>query len=123
MLCGHVKLTPCRRCFDVLGFDKYIESFSDGLQILRYNLTTAYNKHMDWIQGNDQLEHDYESSGKGGNRFATILLYMTDLGENHGGETVFTEGWPPGQAEEDRMDIQTVSFRITVVLYVLMCYF
>jgi len=63
-----------RRCFDVLGFDEYIESHADGLQILRYNLTTAYLPHMDWIDGNDQLEHDYESGQLGGNRFATILL-------------------------------------------------
>ena len=27
-----------RRCFDVLGFDEYIEAHSDGLQMLRYNL-------------------------------------------------------------------------------------
>jgi hypothetical protein len=26
----------------VLGFDTYIESFTDGLQVLRYNKTTAY---------------------------------------------------------------------------------
>jgi hypothetical protein len=58
-----------RRCFDVLGFDEYIESHADGLQILRYNLTKAYIPHMDWIDGNDQLEHDYESGKKGGNRY------------------------------------------------------
>jgi hypothetical protein len=33
-----------RRCFQVLGFDEYIESHGDGLQILRYNQTTAYSK-------------------------------------------------------------------------------
>ncbi len=32
-----------RRCFEVLGFDEYTESHGDGLQILRYNLTTAYS--------------------------------------------------------------------------------
>lgn len=37
---------------------------------------------MDWIDGNDQLEHNYHSAGLGGNRFATILLYMSDLGES-----------------------------------------
>ncbi len=26
----------------VLGHDTYIESFTDGLQVLRYNKTTAY---------------------------------------------------------------------------------
>lgn len=82
-----------RRGFDVLGFDEYIESYADGLQILRYNTSKAYNRHLDWIDDElDILEHDYDSSGRGGNRFATILLYMTDMEE--GGETVFTEAWP-----------------------------
>ncbi len=44
-----------------------------------------------------------DSGHLGSNRFATILLYMTDLNEGDGGETVFTEGWPAGQAEEDRV--------------------
>jgi hypothetical protein len=39
-----------RRCFKALGFDEYSESHGDGLQILRYNLTTAYTPHMDWIE-------------------------------------------------------------------------
>ena len=78
-----------RRCFSVLGFDEYIESHSDGLQILRYNQTKAYTAHMDWIDDDGQQDHNYNSAGKGGNRFATILLYMTDLGPGDGGETVF----------------------------------
>ena len=39
-----------RRCFAALGFDEYWESHGDGLQILRYNLTTAYNTHMDTFE-------------------------------------------------------------------------
>ena len=42
------------------------------------------------------VEHNYDSAGKGGNRFATILLYMTDLGPGDGGETVFVNGKPLG---------------------------
>lgn len=100
----------CRRCFDVLGFDEYIESHADGLQILRYNITTSYTDHLDYIDADDKLEHDYDSARKGGNRFATILLYMTDLGGKDGGETVFTEAWPTGQATEDRVNIESVRF-------------
>jgi hypothetical protein len=55
-----------------------------------------------------ELEHDYESGGTGGNRFATILLYMSDIGPEDGGETVFPKGWPPGVAVEDRVDSKTV---------------
>jgi hypothetical protein len=39
-----------RRCFAALGFDEYWESHGDGLQILRYNLTTAYNTHLDYFE-------------------------------------------------------------------------
>lgn len=93
-----------KRCFSALGFDQYWESHGDGLQILRYNISTAYNSHLDWIADNAQLEHDFQSSGTGGNRFATILMYMSDMGSEDGGETVFPKGWPYDVAELDRVD-------------------
>jgi hypothetical protein len=37
-----------RRGMALLGFDEYMEGHTDGLQVLRYNLTTAYIPHMDW---------------------------------------------------------------------------
>jgi hypothetical protein len=85
-----------------------MEAHADGLQILRYNLTKAYAAHSDWIDASDKVEHDHNAAGVGGNRFATILLYMSDLGPGEGGETVFTEAWPVGQAEEDRIDTNKV---------------
>ena len=101
---GKTALKIKRRCFSALGFDEYIESHSDGLQILRYNVSKAYNSHLDWIEDKSgQLKHDYESGGTGGNRFATILLYMSDLGENDGGETVFPYGEPTHIPEEERI--------------------
>jgi hypothetical protein len=56
-----------------------------------------------------QLEHDYDSARKGGNRFATILLYMSDLGPEDGGETVFPKGWPPNLPEAGRTPAKAVS--------------
>ena len=38
-----------KRSFDLLGIFPYDETLADGLQILRYNQTTAYIPHMDWI--------------------------------------------------------------------------
>ena len=84
----------------MLGFDEYQEQLSDGLQILRYNLTTAYVPHMDYLENNAQESYDYDSSGVGGNRFATILLYFTEMGEHDGGETVFPRAWPSGERVE-----------------------
>ena len=77
---------------------------TDGLQIIRYNLTTAYVSHLDYLEDNSfQETYDYDTSNKGGNRFATILLYFTTLNEGNGGETVFPRVYPPGVAEEDRI--------------------
>lgn len=87
-----------------LGFDEYHESFTDGLQVLRYNKTTAYIPHLDWIDDPGQREnHDYITSKKGTNRFATFLLYMTDMNEGDGGETVFSEGWPADVPVSERV--------------------
>ena len=80
---------------------------TDGLQVLRYNKTTAYVPHLDWIDDyQKKQEHDFDTEHLGSNRFATILLYMTDLNEGDGGETVFTHGWPVGQAEEDHVKFE-----------------
>ena len=80
---------------------------ADGLQILRYNLTTAYTSHLDYLEDRAGTEsYDYDTAGKGGNRFATILLYFSDLGERDGGETVFSRAWSPGVAEKDRVQLK-----------------
>lgn len=102
-----------RRCLQLLGFDEYIEEMTDGLQILRYNLTTAYTSHLDYLEDKQLVEpYDYDTSGRGGNRFATILLYFTSLGENDGGETVFPLAWPPSVPEEERMSEKDVLHQI-----------
>ena len=93
-----------RRCFDVLGIRPYKENMADGLQVLRYNVTTAYIGHLDWIDPSPAVEHDFVTDGKGSNRFATILLYMTDMDKEEGGETVWTRATSldegaPGHAE------------------------
>jgi len=61
----------------------------DGIQILRYNQTTAYAPHLDFLTDSSASPHNFDSSGVGGNRFATVLLYLSDV--TLGGETVFTQ--------------------------------
>jgi hypothetical protein len=93
------------RCFTVLGFEHYIDSFADGLQVLRYNVSKAYTSHLDWIDDyGKKEEHNFDSAGIGTNRFATFFLYLNDLPENGGGETVFPHAWPVDQTEEDHID-------------------
>lgn len=97
-----------RRCLSTLGFDEYSEGFTDGLQILRYNTTTAYTPHYDYMSPRARERHDYDSARKGGNRYATILLYMTDMEEGDGGETCFPSAWPPEQSEEEHVPLEEV---------------
>lgn len=106
---GATAIEVKKRSLEVLGFDEYVESYTDGLQVLRYNKTTAYIPHMDWIDDPGKTNpHDYDSAKLGTNRFATVLLYMTDLNEGDGGETVFKNTWPEGLPAEERRERQDV---------------
>jgi hypothetical protein len=105
---GKVAQEIKRRCLTVLGFDEYIEGHTDGLQILRYNTSKAYIAHQDYMDVvNPRSNYNFDSAKKGGNRFATILLYMSDLSEHDGGETVFEKAWPVGVPEGERKDLKT----------------
>jgi len=83
---GTVATSMKERIFELLGFDEYWHGHTDGLQVLRYNLTTAYIPHYDYIRTKTN-DFNLDSAGVGGNRFATVLLYMTDIPEKAGGET------------------------------------
>jgi prolyl 4-hydroxylase len=51
-----------------------------------------------YFSDTDTDPYDYDSAKRGGNRFATILLYMSDLNDEDGGETVFSEAPPIGES-------------------------
>uniref|UniRef100_A0A7N0TNF6 procollagen-proline 4-dioxygenase n=1 Tax=Kalanchoe fedtschenkoi TaxID=63787 RepID=A0A7N0TNF6_KALFE len=56
------------------------EEHGEGLQILHYEVGQEYKPHYDYFQ-------DEFNTQNGGQRIATVLMYLTDVEE--GGETVF----------------------------------
>ena len=52
----------------------------EGLQLLRYQKNQTYGSHYDYL-------FDEQGTANGGNRLATVLMYLSDVEE--GGETVF----------------------------------
>ena len=50
-------------------------------------------------------KHDYKSEFTGGNRFATILLYITGFEAGKGGESIFPRAWPPGLSQSERREL------------------
>jgi prolyl 4-hydroxylase len=78
-----------RRIFELLGIRPYNNAWADGLQILRYNTTQAYNSHFDYLETTPTGRLNSARRG-GANRFATVVVYLTDV--EVGGETVFPEG-------------------------------
>ena len=74
-----------RKSQELLRFGPYDETLMDGLQILRYNISGAYNNHYDYIESSADIK--YDSAHGGTNRFATLLFYLNTVEE--GGETVF----------------------------------
>eukprot|EP00744_Colponema_vietnamica_P024983 GILI01036596.1.p1 GENE.GILI01036596.1~~GILI01036596.1.p1 ORF type:complete len:479 (-),score=112.78 GILI01036596.1:39-1475(-) len=65
----------------------YVRSHADGLQVLRYDKTQRYNAHFDYFDRHNPQFKDWEVVQKGHNRFATVLLYLSDV--EGGGHTVF----------------------------------
>lgn len=84
------------RGFELLGLDEYDQCKGDGLQVIRYNESTADMSHVDYIgfhtPDEDMEPSPYDTERGGVNRFATITLYLSDVEEESGGATVFPRG-------------------------------
>jgi prolyl 4-hydroxylase len=101
---SEVALRLKRRAFQLLRIE-WNKHMADGLQVLRYSKAQAYSPHTDFFGGGVSDEYNWDPAQNGTNRFATILLYLTDVAL--GGETVFPlagdrppvdAAAPPGEA-------------------------
>ena len=81
--------SSCRFCFlsliALLSFFFPIECFpcsenGESIQVLRYELGQKYEPHFDYF-------FDPVNTQQGGHRYATVLMYLSDVEE--GGETIF----------------------------------
>ena len=59
----------------------------DGIQILRYNISKAYDLHEDYFLPEDDEAMNFDVPSGGTNRYLTVMLYLNDV--KKGGQTVF----------------------------------
>ena len=123
---SHIALRLKKRGFRVAGIPHYDEQLADGIQMLRYNVSNAYVTHYDWMSPTSMPRvpagyrydpsaaveastsgrtgtylHDFDSSSQGTNRFATIFIYLNEMEEGQGGETIFPHAPPDLTTSEE----------------------
>lgn len=104
-----------RRTQELLRYGPYDETVMDGFQILRYNVSGAYNTHFDYIESSSGPM--YDSVNGGTNRFATVLFYLNTVEE--GGETVFPNSRTPAEyvhMVEDKLDGRAINSNTVEIL-------
>ena len=67
-----------RRTQELLRFGSYDETVMDGFQILRYNVSAAYNDHLDYIETSADAKYDTRRGGT--NRcVSAVAIYCSRL--------------------------------------------
>jgi hypothetical protein len=79
-----------------IPYERSTHGMFDGLQVLRYNVSKAYDSHEDYFDAEDDEEMNFDTTTGGINRYLTVMLYLNDV--EKGGETVF----PLAPMDEER---------------------
>lgn len=91
-----------QRSFDLLRM-QYVESASDGFQVVHYDPSQLYLPHHDFFPMQSSTdEWNFDPKTGGSNRFATVFLYLSDV--ETGGYTVFPRVpgvYPPDDGKSD----------------------
>ena len=85
------------RIAEMLRVTPYNQGMFDGVQILRYNVSKAYDTHQDYFDESDDSEMNFDAKTGGINRYATVMLYLNSV--TRGGETVFPLADYSGEAQ------------------------
>lgn len=75
----------------------------DGIQVVRYRPGEAYIVHSDTFPVVADPSHNWDPSTGGTNRYVTIFMYMNDVAEDEGGQTVFPYARDTVQPSDDAM--------------------
>lgn len=82
-----------KRIFDIMRMEYNLPQY-DGLQIVRYRKGQAYNFHDDAYFKAADSKYNWDSTTMtGGNRYATLFIYLQDVAEEAGGQTVFSKAY------------------------------
>ena len=106
-----------RRAYSILGMNIYNDNQVEGVQIIRYNESSAYAPHFDYIETGSNKSHNWNSFTSGTNRFATIQLFLSDV--LLGGETVFTEMTALNQPEltQQQVSLEKLTNNLLFAVY------
>lgn len=79
-----------RRLFSAIKMDWDIQKY-DGLEIVRYKKSQAYNFHLDAFDAYANADFNWDTTTlTGSNRYATMFMFLDDIPEEAGGQIIFS---------------------------------
>jgi prolyl 4-hydroxylase len=79
-------MAKASRLLGLEGIDHWEEP-----QTVRYRRNEKFTWHLDALAPDNSIDNDDNLHIRGGQRIATLLVYLTDMAENEGGATMFRD--------------------------------